>query len=299
MKKAILFWIIGLVGCEPQDVQIDLPQRDSRLVVGSLFSEQREFSLYLRSTENILEGYKGIVPQAEILLYEDGAIKDTLDYDSGAYRSEVFPQRGRNYAISIDVEEFENVMATSFIPKEPVILSTSKIDSIYTRDEYIVDQFNITIQDNPNEHNFYGMSQEFLVFDEFGQEVDKVRVAYDEVINDPVLQDEGLLDAEPNFLVFDDRHFDGEAYKMQINHLSLWSGFYTRNAGKKIVLITYFRAITEDHYNYLRSLVLHEESKYSDIWEGSGEPVQLFTNIEGGYGIFTGYSQVIDTIVVQ
>ena len=45
--------------------------------------------------------------------------------------------------------------------------------------------------------------------------------------------------------------------------------------------------------------MLHFENQIGDIWDGTGNPVNLYSNVENGYGIFAGYSENTDTVIVN
>jgi hypothetical protein len=68
------------------------------------------------------------------------------------------------------------------------------------------------------------------------------------------------------------------------------------NSGEDIHFILRFRAVSKNYYQFKNDFHQHLESGYYDIWDGTGEVVRLNGNIQNGYGIFAGYSEVIDTL---
>ena len=118
---------------------------------------------------------------------------------------------------------------------------------------------------------------------------------------DIVIKNEGLLDYYPSTYPFCDEFFNGQTYTLNFNYLlpqciAGYNGNYV-NLVQDYQLIVYFRSISENYYKYKRKLIIHIENQYSDIWDGIGEPVQMFSNIVGdGYGIFAGYTTYLDTI---
>ena len=61
-------------------------------------------------------------------------------------------------------------------------------------------------------------------------------------------------------------------------------------------LIVVLRSVSESYYRYKKMLPEHLNAQQYDFWQGQGDPVEMFTNIEGGYGIFGAYSTVRDTL---
>jgi hypothetical protein len=43
-------------------------------------------------------------------------------------------------------------------------------------------------------------------------------------------------------------------------------------------------------------MIMHIRNQESDILEGIGDPVGMYTNIENGYGIFAAYCPHADTL---
>lgn len=87
-----------------------------------------------------------------------------------------------------------------------------------------------------------------------------------------------------NLMISDDL-FDGQSYQIKAEFHD-WDA--KRGKQYHIELISMNRS----GYLYRRSIIDYEDA-YGDPF---AEPVQIFCNIENGYGIFAGYS--IDTYVV-
>jgi len=78
--------------------------------------------------------------------------------------------------------------------------------------------------------------------------------------------------------VFNDALFKNTTYKLRINT------FYDINERTRIILETG----TENYYLYRKRFVKHEPYSYQDPFNPY-DPVQLFSNVENGLGIFAGY----------
>lgn len=112
-------------------------------------------------------------------------------------------------------------------------------------------------------------------------------------IIDPILLQENLPLA-----LFSNKNIEGSSYTMRIN----FSG-NERNNGNGIWFtillptVIELRAVTYDYYLFKRDLYLYDNSNTSNIFIGSIAAYPIHSNIENGYGIFTGYAPAVyDTL---
>jgi len=274
----LVFLSCFILGCE-KEVQIDLPEHKTQPVLNCLFSQDSIFKVHLSKTVSIVNNFSSKISDATVHLYENELFIEELTFDGNIYTSTILPKTNIKYQIKVNTPKFQNITAFDYTPSKPNFISTSYQENVYTDEEgYDMSQLTIEFQDNPNKKNYYE-----VVF--YAKEETSIPFVpyFDEKNNDPVLLNEELLKLAPEILVFSDELFNGTTYKLKINYSSIED-----NLGLKI----YFRHITENYYNYKKRLIIHLYNQEHDIWEGVGEPVTMYTNIEGGYGIFAGYSEI-------
>ncbi len=276
---AIKFILLSLVifSCE-KEIQIDLPEHKAQPVLNCLFSQDSIFKVHLSKTTSIVNNFPSKISDATVHLYENELFIEELTFDGNIYTSTILPKTNKKYQIKVNTPKFQNITAFDYIPSKPNLISTSLQKNAYTDEEgYDMGQLTIEFQDNPNKKNYYEV---LLIVKETNR---PYAPYYDEKNNDPVLLNEESLAYEPESLVFSDELLNGSTYKLKINYSSIED-----NLDLKI----YFRHITKNYYNYKKRLIIHLYNQEHDIWEGVGEPISMYTNIEGGYGIFAGYSEI-------
>ena len=119
---------------------------------------------------------------------------------------------------------------------------------------------------------------------------------------DPVLTSTGLLDYEPKTLIFNDNLFNCKDISIKVNYAIEAAGRPKIGDGPeyRYNLLISFRSISESYYLYKQKQIVYLFSLQSDIFTGASEPVQLYSNVNGGYGIFAGYSsddRIINVVV--
>jgi hypothetical protein len=117
---------------------------------------------------------------------------------------------------------------------------------------------------------------------------------------DPVLVSTGLLDYYSESIVFTDELFDGEQTSIKANYWIQTGEMPLIGEGPEYsyLLFVSFRSISESYYNYIRKQIIYQYSLESSIFTGLPDPVHMYSNINGGYGIFAGYSSDNKTINV-
>ena len=273
--------LILFTNCE-KEVEIDLPKHQPELVLNCLFSQDAVFKVHLSKTAPILNDFPVIVREAIVQLYENELFIEELTFDGNIYTSTILPKTNKNYHIKVNTPEFENITAYDYTPSKPNLISVAFNENAYTDEEgYEMGQLTIEFKDNPNKKNYYEIV--FFVKDNNSF----FTPYYDEKNNDPVLLNEEILAYEPESLMFSDELFNGTAYTLKINSGNL---FDSNDEPSELNFI--FRHITENYYKYKKRLILHKYNQEHDVWDGVGEPISMYTNIENGYGIFAGYSEI-------
>lgn len=306
MEKTFLLVVFSLlIGCT-KEISVDIPQSREVTVVNSVFLPDSTFIVSLTKTQGIFDNSQvEPISNAEVQLYQNGTIADTLIFENGLFVSDIRATVAKDYRLRVAISGLEDIEAMDRIPLLPELIGTSFRDSVYAGSEGDVwSQASITISDRPNEANYY----ELIIKQNYrdSKTIDvansifgtaSVPVIYDFETNDLVLVNEGQLGffsfTNP---VFSDKLFDGQTYTMKVNYGPKILFSESDGDFNNYDFVVVLRSISENYYNHRKSLTAHLENQESDIWDGTGEPVQMFTNIENGYGIFAGYSQVTDTI---
>jgi hypothetical protein len=268
IKLIALSLIIGLSACE-KDADVKLPKVESKLVVSSFISPMDTIikvnvtlsqPLYNNSNSNDYSAISNAAVQIN-----DGTNFQTLAYnDTGNYyfvSTTLFPLSvGTTYYLTVSTPDGKNVNASTSIPSSNQSLTYSA--------EPIVD---------PNNSNRFFFSTEWN--DPSGAENYYRIVYYDKYYYDGST-DTSYYSAHSNDISDKDKDGSTIAESFEI-YASINS---TMNASGELQLIH----ASKEYYLY--------HSKLFDAAYSSGpfsEPVQMYTNINGGYGVFAGYNPYI------
>jgi len=325
MKKflpIVYFCSLALLSCETT-VDVDIPRNNNRLVVNAILEADSSVRVNLSQSRFSLDN-DPIKPieGAEVTLFEDGQavaqLEETdaeINGEQGWYISSFTPRAGRRYSIQAAKGGFQTVEAETFIA-DPVGISDLQYDFLLLDQVVIIDgvpdtfrqkelqNVSFLIDDPAGEDNYY----EVIMYQEATQYLREFNgmepVIYDTVhrlletylsSDDPLFTDNDLLDSDGYFygssLIFSDETFNGRNYRIEFQYQGS-SGFSEDGSLKYMVFL---RSLNREQYLYTRSLQLQRETEGNPF----AEPVPVFNNVVGGYGIFTGFSQHAETIVLE
>jgi len=278
----IFIFSILLFSCEKE---IELKQDDikSRIVVNSIFSANDTVIVHLSESRNILYNNGGTLPNIEdatVKLYNDDIEFGTLIHQSEGFYTlnSPFPVEGQTYELKVTHSKFDNVTTKSICPKS---ITISSVDT--TRQGEIM-KYNFSIQDDGLQENYYSI--QFITTLVYKNEITPGNFKNDTVtvnntictrdINAELEQDPNGLSCDQEIL-YTDKNFNGQSYTFNIEQSIL------PEAIKSTIIV---RNISADLFKYKKTLQLYKANQDNPF----GEPVQVYSNIKDGLGIFSGYS---------
>ncbi len=274
-----------------EDIDIDVEQLDSQFVIGGLFSNTDEFEIYIGQSQSITDTIFNIQDDVEAVISYNG-ISDTLirdeDDDEGWYYSEnLIPQTGVTYYLTVNGDNKDTVTASDYIPN-PVSFEITDFNSKAGADDYgeYYASANITFSDSLDTDDYYMVLAEGN-YDSYYLYSDDILVNGDDLTNE--------YSEDHDHFIFSDKLFNGEKVSISfyINDFNNYTEY------KSDTLNIYLCHLTEDYYNYLTTSDLHFTNQETDIWDGSGNPIEMYTNISNGYGVFAGCNKTSNTIDVE
>ncbi len=177
------------------------------------------------------------------------------------------------YRLTVSVPGHEPVTASDSIPRPVKITSVSYLQDSLTGQIL----YTVFFKDNPDQKNFYGLSVDKLSYYDTREVPD-----FDEYILSPNSFVEATLYNNYSQLIFSDKTFSSP--KQQVSfRLKQGGGIYNEDS---VIYRIKLLSISENYYDYAISYYnqrIAEKDFYS-------EPVNVFSNIKNGYGIFAGYS---------
>jgi hypothetical protein len=268
-------------------IEIDLPPIDSKIVVNSFFTDGNKIKVHLSKSLNVLDNAIPDCNDATIILLKENVITDTLYLDGSYYYSHVTPEKGKEYSLIISVPDMDPVTSRDIIPEKTILQSAACIDSVLiAEDGFLINELKLDFQDAPGP-NFYEVDLTAVTL------VSNYKMGLWFMKNsDPIITSTGLLDYNPKTLIFSDKMFDGKTCSVKI--------YYAIQPGEgDYKLRITFRSISESYFKYKEKQFAYLFSLENDIFSGMSEPIQLYSNITGGYGIFAGYSSDENVIIVS
>ena len=284
--------LIVFASCE-KEIPLDVDEIAPRIVVNSIFSAGDTIWLQLSESRDVI--YDGDLPNlttAEAkLLDENQNVLGTFTHQSEGsyYLADVYPEVGSSYGLSVSNSGFETVTATS---KTPQIVEIISIDTV-TKSNYL--EMDITFTDDGSQQNYYSVTiiNFEAYFDEFGEIVEYWEYPY--ICTDEIIPVNGGADWDgekcADEFYFTDETFNGTNYTFKAKTWKIASEEGEVAAGVMVIV----RSLSEDYFKYKLTYSKYLETQGSPF----AEPVQVYSNIENGFGIFGGYSSAVsDTLIV-
>jgi hypothetical protein len=306
MKNVIasLFIIVIAVACE-KDITVDVPPQPVKLVVYGTTAVYNPFSIAVSKTAGILDPVtppSHLVTHALVQLYEDSQLKDTLVFNSNTstYESKqhIVAMPGKTYVLKTSAPGFTTAEATAVTPGNINIQSISRIAQVRTdADGNVYDEVRIRFMDNTAVSNYYLITfqhpidygngnihyQDIYCMHSLDKDIDRRNNA------DPS-DFEDCIDRE---IAMTDKHFNGMVKElvMFIPHDDLEPVKSTFD-NREYRAVVRLNNITADQFKYRKSFSAYQDSEDNPF----AEPVLVFSNVTNGYGLFTTFNFVTDTI---
>lgn len=315
MKKTYFYLftacILLLISCI-DSVKLESIPVNNILVVNSLITTDSVFTCSVSRVYSINDTTDHSIKNAEVRIFDvesETLVCKLLHTQNGNYRAKsAVPVFDKEYRIEVSADGFQTISGVTTIPQQQKSTGVSVIpkagfdpvaDSDYSELRY-------TINDSYKGENFFEIqlssfvkSGNDYVFNDGGYSKIEIEdsiyliqdAAYyaDYTINDAVLQYEDLIRYNPSSLVFSDYLFDGSMHNFTAR---CW---FKMKKGSFFVLFT----LSPELYHFRTSLMQHRYemgekgiSRFDDLagLDFSSKAIDVFSNIEGGYGVFAGYN---------
>jgi hypothetical protein len=291
--------LILLYSCE-KPKNISLPAHQAKLVLHGYINLGDTFRVAVGKTTINL----GIIPadstlivtNALVILFENGVIKDTLTYNRTIKRyesSHIVAVPGVVYKVMVQSSGFTTIEATATAPSfVPTNSLTRTPDARFDESGNSLDDITFSFTDPPAENNYYlaelnsflsgTTSRDFCVF------------TYDPAVDlhqgslDPFEIGSCINNRE---FIFSDRLFDGTTKELIIStNSNELKTFVDGNRIYRPYLKKY--TISQDFFQYVSdriTLNVIDNNPFS-------QPYTIPGNVKNGYGLFTVFSAVTDTI---
>ncbi len=310
---SLFFLVANLLACRTK-MDIDLPESKKHAVVNSLITAGKPIFVELSESQGVFSR-KPFAPiqEAHIKLYEDAQFVEELQHTDTGYVSVATPRFGHTYRLEISNEDFSDVSTETVLLPPLSILSVDTMtvsdESVYTdygeSAEYGKKmQFKLKIKDRGREAEYFFVSvcaqnpiyridtlTGKYTFKGFGGAYKSLPSDSD----DPIFMNDNSYSFLEGFegFVLNDHLFNKGEYNLEIsvnfdNHYNRGGGspFGMEELPDSIPVRIKFFSICEDLYKYIISYNKAEETEFNPF----SQPVKVFSNVQNGLGIFSGYS---------
>ena len=305
---ALISCVLLLSACETV-IEIDPPDYDPEVHVVSKFSPDSTWVAQLTSTIALSidpDSVDIFIHNAKVMIYDGDLLVDrlvpladtTFWYVSSLNHS---PKSETSYRMVIEAPGFTTLTATSMAPPPPVLLDVEieKVDAL--EDPFSTEEYRIKFSiENPTGLNYFGFStfqgsyeDGALGWERFSLSTMYIRhdtrrwyCYYEDVLN-PIDVEVSDGNARCSIGLLSDRSLEDQA-KLDFE---LHTSYYQRSFGDQALpsrdssfVLLVVQSLTPEYMEYHSSLENQQD------FEGFDEPVNLYTNVQGGRGIFAGYS---------
>lgn len=295
----VAYSLCQLWGCE-KPKSINLPEHQPKLVLHGYIGTGEPFKVSVGKT-SINEGFIAddstlLINNALVIIYENGIIKDTLDFNSRSKRYEsstIIAMAGVTYRVTVQATGFTTVESTatapSFVPTNSVMrIRNARVDELGNSQDDI--RFSFT--DPPAEKNYYlaelntyqfgTIPNSFCVYT-YDPSVDKHQGNLDP------FESANCIDSRE--FIFTDKLFNGATKELTISAASFnLQSFTVGNRIYRPYLKKY--TISEGYFQYINDAITLDVLKDNPF----SRPYTIPGNVKNGYGLFTIFSAVTDTL---
>ena len=309
IKYAVLFLILTFcISCQ-KEIDVDLPVHESKISLNChLISGKVPEAIVSASIHSLApaDNLKAI-PDAEVLLVEDGIIVDTLlhyndtleDYWSvyqvGVFRGTHIIQPNKTYKIQVSHDDYETAFGEAlcpdnFIEISEIDISGLKIDSVESYLEFVTFEYFRTGQISFKIDGVFKKELHyFLSVGDKGGEIEAFEIISDNAIF--AVEESNLSDGEiypvQNLYVSGSGVNLSTTITLNVNPNMSWN--YEKDISDGIEVRIDVQ--DDDYFQFNRKLIEYEESSFSLF----AEMVFIPSNIEGGYGFVSAGLQTKKT----
>ncbi|MEO6903263.1 MAG: DUF4249 domain-containing protein [Bacteroidia bacterium] len=298
--QLLFFFIINFVlitGCTKK-LEYDFKPQAPKLVISSILVPDSLIKVYVSSTQSILSNKNTTINNALVLLYEGNKVADTLVSKGNGlytYANKHLALEGELYKIIAYANGFDSIFSEVTIPNTVMINSAHAICPYgYTQNNEPYTLFELTINDVPNEENFY----ELVLYLKQPRLPYQFATMADFKTNDNILINEGDIDYinYSSSLLISDKLFNGKTVTITCQ----FSNYNTQIGADKYFALRY---VSQSYYKYKKYLLRHQYNQNTSSTLDdplqllfSGEPSNMYSNVKNGYGVFVGYNSTIEKV---
>lgn len=276
MNRLLLFLIVLVfVSCE-EEVILDF-EHEPKLCLNcilnpdSTITARLTISKKLDNTDDFVS-----VNNATISLYEeDILLGKLLEVGNGNYKLTQKPIKGKKYKIIAEVGDYNRITATTIIPQAP---SLNYIKDTTGYDEYNLLRYNLNVRiiDKPGKDYYWLFGSHSMNGVMYGGGCRAINAPFVDTFNRKIDVEEQYGFTHFMQIRISDEGYDGQNLDFIIPNFVVsdqYNSFYQ-----------HFLKADEHYDKYIKTTIINRMKEDSEL--PFYEPIQIYSNIENGYGIF-------------
>jgi hypothetical protein len=271
-----------LFSCE-QELPTDGIDFTEKMVVNLLANNDEVLKVHVGKTLSLVDSSAELkIEDAKVTIVDENANITELKYTflyGGKYVSDFIPQPNKFYRLTVSHPKYPTASSTFMIPSVFKSTGATWEDNTGTDSTgFPTGTISFTINDDPNDRNFYEIA--LFRFEDLGPawEVMPVIPENPEIAADPIFNPEGAL-------ILEDAGFNGQSKQLR------FSTPFGSNFGSPYKYLVVVKSLSPEYFKYFKSL-----EDYSLEGGVFSDPSAIYNNISGGVGICAGASISKDTI---
>jgi len=307
---SVLLIIILTLSCEKETLY-----NERQLVINDFFTANEPFTVEITESSSSFDTNKFVLPNdLEVLLYEGDEPLGNLNYavlppvmqyqatnvfpiDKRIFYTNplLIPENGKEYTIKVFKSDKLLATAKNTVPQPAII---TKVDTFQTFSilyglKLPMLTFNVQFQEIENTTNFYALS--YKIIENYSDTLiihhQAAEIWSKEAISQYSYEYRNDSGFTGKYLVFTDELIKGNAVNFTFEITKVGIGGRTQDC--KNTIVVYLYTISKEYYQYVKSYNMQQKVN-EDLYS---EPIQMFSNIDDGQGIFAGSSY--DTYIIN
>lgn len=314
-----------------KDIDMEKYRPDPVIVVNSAISSDSTImasvthTWFYADTKPYEEHYANL-PQARVDLYVNDEFREQMEWgqylpvDSlnevpdSVFKSHVVPKAGDCIRLVVSADGYQTVTAETTVPAIVPIRKAECVDITErinyegnvgdgygntVKERYYALTYNLTFKDEGGRSNYYALT--CLKTDEYYQTYYHPHIES----SDPILsENSNALDGSIGFdgistgysFLFTDKQIEGQEYTLSFEE---WVNKSDAEQSSQLLIRLY--SLSEEYYHYLYSLNQVAGSTLDEALGnlGFGEPLRVYSNVEGGTGILGACNSSETEVTVQ
>ena len=275
-----------LIGCETE-IPLDKLDISSKIVVNSAFQPDSSWKIHLSQSLSVSDPARiqGLSHAIVNVQSEHGQSISLTETREGIYRADKYPVLNTAYTITVDHKDLASVKAGDYVPGPLNAAFVDSFRSVFL--EVPVLTTTLEINDPIGEENYYTIEAILHYEDSLKNRSQSHVLLYpeDELSDNEALNGEDIIYRR---IFLKDAAFSGKTHQTRF-HIVYW--FIEEDFDYKALrLDIHLRSVSKALYDYFIS---YEKFIASDVSGTFAQPVQVLSNIDGGLGIFGGFTEKV------